>query len=41
MVNRGDSKDNYWVYKVGEKKKYDYQDIFEHKNYKESDMIDY
>lgn len=34
VVNRGDSKENYWVYKIGQKKKYDYQDIFEQKNIK-------
>lgn len=36
VVNRGDSKDNYWIYKVGEKKKYDYQDIYDQKYYTNS-----
>ena len=34
MVNRGDSKDNYWIYKVGERKKYEYQDIYQEEYYK-------
>ncbi len=36
VVNRGDSKNNYWIYKVGQKKKYNYEDIYEVSQYQKN-----